>query len=160
MWEGTYYNDFQGGLGAQDLFTTARTFGGDDFFDEDLGRTGWNYTNGDGVLFYPGTDRLFPGSSLELEGPIASLRLKMWRRGLFDHDYLSLAAKVDPERVQRIVARLVPVVLWEVDVDQPQDPSYRRMECSWPTDPDVWEEARADLRAVILDGVRRGILTP
>jgi hypothetical protein len=160
VWESTYYENFQGGTGATDVFTTARTFGSDELFDPVDGETGWNYTNGDGVLFYPGTDQLFPSSSYGVDGPFASLRLKAWRRGIQDHAYLTLASKVDPEAVDAIVARMVPVVLWEVDIDQPLDPSYRHTDISWPTSPDVWEEARSQLAAIIIRGVAQGRLDP
>ncbi|MBT9555038.1 MAG: DUF4091 domain-containing protein [Myxococcales bacterium] len=158
VWESTYYENFQGGTGPTDVFVTARTFGGQGGYDDVLGETGWNYTNGDGVLFYPGIDRVFPNSSLELEGPVASLRLKYWRRGLFDHDYLTLAAKVNPSATDAIVRSMIPVVLWEVDIDQPLDPTYRHMDISWNTDPDAWESARAALADLIEDGVTKGII--
>jgi hypothetical protein len=53
---------------------------------------------------------------------------------------------------------MVPVVLWEVDIDQPLDPTYRHMDISWNTDPDAWENARAALADIIEDGVAKGII--
>lgn len=149
-WESTYYNNFQGGTGQTDVFNEAFTFGTKDKTDTYHGQTGWNYSNGDGVLFYPGTDRIFPESSYDVAGPFASLRLKHWRRGIQDVDYLSLAKQKDPAATQAIVDRIVPKVLWEYGVDEPSDPTYVTTEISWSDDPDVWEAARRDLAEIIL----------
>jgi hypothetical protein len=148
-WESTYYNDFQGGSGKLDLFQSAHTFGTYSTNDAVQGQTGWNYSNGDGVLFYPGTDTLFPASSYGVDGPFASLRMKQWRRGLQDHDYLTLASQIDPAAVQSIVASVIPKVVWEVGVDDPADPTYVHADISWSTDPDVWDAARAQLAQII-----------
>jgi hypothetical protein len=152
FWEGAYYNNFQGDTGQTNVFQTAQTFGGYDGFDSVLGETGWNYSNGDGLLFYPGTDTLYPDDSYGVMGPFASLRMKQWRRGLQDVDYLVMAASIDPERVAQIVADLIPSVLWEVGVEDPDDPSWVLTDISWPADPDIWEAARAELAAIIESG--------
>jgi len=116
------------------------------------GQAGWNYFNGDGVLFYPGTDTRFPAESYGLSGPFASLRLKMWRRGIQDVDYLTLAAAINPTRTAQIVNEMVPLVLWEYGVDDPDDPTWVRTDISWSTNPDDWEAARAEL-ADIIEGI-------
>lgn len=149
FWESTYYYDFQTRGGRKNVWQTAQTYGTNDRFDPIVGRTGYNYINGDGVLFYPGTDRLFPESSLDVPGPIASLRMKFWRRGVQDADYLELARRVDPAATQAIVDRLIPRVLWEVGVTELRDPTWLRADISWPVDPDRWEEARRELAAII-----------
>ena len=152
LWETAYYNNFQGGTGETDVFNSAFTFGIDDHFDPVYGRTGWNYANGDGVLFYPGTDTVFPASSYDLNGPIASLRLKLWRRGIQDVDYLALADAVDHDATQAVVQEMVPKVFWEYGVTNPDDPSYTLTDISWSTDPDVWEAARRRLADIIVAG--------
>ncbi len=148
-WESTYYNNFQAGEGQTNVFKTAKTFGGSDSFDTLTGESGWNYSNGDGVLFYPGTDKIFPAESYDVMGPIASLRLKYWRRGIQDVDYLVLAAQKDPLKTAQIVAKIVPKVLWEYDVADAGDPTWVRTEISWSDDPDVWEQARRELAEII-----------
>ena len=122
-WESTYYNDYQAGGGRVDLFQSAHTYGSFSDVDPVRGETGYNYSNGDGVLFYPGTDRLFPASSYDVNGPFVSLRMKYWRRGLQDHDYLSMAAAIDPAAVEEIVNRIIPKVVWEVGVTDTTDPT-------------------------------------
>jgi hypothetical protein len=148
-WEATYYNDFQDGGGIVDLFNSAHTFGSISGTDGIVGETGFNYSTGDGVLLYPGTDKLFPGSSYGVDGPFASLRLKYWRRGLQDYDYLTLAQQIDPAAVQAIVSSMVPKVLWEYGVSSLSDPTWVRTDISWPTDPDAWESARVQLASII-----------
>lgn len=152
-WEVTYYDDYQGARGPTDVFKNAQTFGGAVKPDPILGLTGWNASNGDGVLMYPGTDALFPGSSYGVEGPFASLRLKHWRRGIEDAAYLRLARRADPQRTQAILERMIPKVLWEYGVADPADPTWMRTDISWSTDPDVWEAARAELADIIQAGV-------
>ena len=156
-WASTYYQNWQC-YGYDDpeaqtnVFQQAQTFGCyelDDYDDEALGQAGWNYFNGDGVLFYPGTDMYFARESYGLMGPIASLRLKHWRRGIQDADYLALAAQIDPVRTAELVNEMVPRVLWEVGVEDPEDPTWVRTDVSWPTDPDAWESARAELASII-----------
>ena len=110
----------------------------------------FNYSNGDGVLLYPGTDMIFPEESRNLDGPIASLRLKHWRRGVQDVKYIELAMAVDPGATQSIINEIVPEVMWELGVEDPNDPSFVLKPPSWSTDPDVWEAARARLINIIL----------
>lgn len=148
-WEATYYDNYQGNTGQTNVFQTAHTYGEIEWVDESLGETGWNYLNGDGVLLYPGTDTRYPADSYGVMGPFASLRLKHWRRGIHDVDYLAMAAAIDPARTEQIVDRLIPSVLWEVGVTDPDDPTWVLTDISWPTDPDVWEAARAELAEII-----------
>lgn len=152
-WESTYYNNFQcyGDTAEADtnVFQRAQTFGCYEEDDPELGQTGWNYTNGDGVLFYPGVDSFFPEESYGVMGPLSSLRLKLMRRGLQDADYLALAAAIDPIRTAEIVEAMIPQVLWEYGVDDPDDPTWVYTDISWSTDPDLWEAARAELAGII-----------
>ncbi len=148
-WEATYYDDNQQGLGKVDLFKSADTFG-IATPNATYGTTGG--ANGNGVLLYPGTDALFPASSYGVAGPIASLRLKEWRRGIEDVDYLTLAAAKDPSAVSAIVKKMVPSVLWEQQCHDPvNDCTYTYAPVSWSDDPDDWEAARLAL-AHIIDG--------
>jgi hypothetical protein len=149
VWESTYYNNSSWGTGETPLFDQAKTFGADGTPDFALGLTSSHYSNGDGVLFYPGTDRVYPGQSYGVDGPFASLRLKDWRRGIQDVDYISMASKVNPTRTKQIVDAMVPKVFWEVGVDDPSDPTYRHTDISWPTNPDTWENARKELAGII-----------
>ena len=149
FWESTYYNNFQGGMGQTNVFRQAHTFGTRSSVDPSLGETGWNYMNGDGVLFYPGTDALFPADSYGVMGPFASLRLKYLRRGVQDADYLALAHAIAPKRTAAIVERMIPKVLWDYGVDSQTDPTYKHTDISWSADAQVWESARRELGRMI-----------
>lgn len=148
-WESTYYNDYQAGRGQTNVFQAAHTYGKADAHDSSKGETGWNYSNGDGVLFYPGTDTAFPKESYGAMGPFASLRMKAWRRGIQDADYLALASKKNPERVERLLSRFVPRTLWENGVSDPKDPTWVRCPLGWVEDSGPWEEARRELSQII-----------
>lgn len=164
-WESTYYINFQcrdyeydDPRAYTNFFESAHTFGCYDSDDESLGEAGrqrWDYFNGDGVLFYPGSDYHYPEASYGVLGPFASLRLKHWRRGIQDFDYLTLAAQVAPQRVAEIVKTMVPEILWEVGVDDFSDPTWLRVytDISWSVDPDEWEAARAELADIIEGGI-------
>jgi hypothetical protein len=47
--------------------------------------------NGDGVLLYPGEEKLHPAGDRGVAGPVATIQLAGFRRGLQDHQYLTLA---------------------------------------------------------------------
>jgi hypothetical protein len=152
FWAATYYDDYQSGRGLNDLFHNALTYGTAATVDAVVGETGWNHSNGDGVLMYPGTDTVFPADSYGVDGPIASLRMKHWRRGIQDVDYLTLANAINPTAVQAILNQAVPKALWENGVANPSDPTYQLCDVSWPTNPDTWESLRSQL-AHIIDGL-------
>lgn len=149
-WETTYYNDTQTGSGQGNLFVESRTFNSKSSVPDPV--KGLFGNNGEGVLFYPGTDAIYPAYSYGIPGPIASLRLKHWRRGVQDIDYVTLAAAINPKEVAKIVQKMVPRVLWELPVDNPNDATYHvNTPASWSSNPDDWEEARLAL-ADIIDG--------
>jgi hypothetical protein len=52
------------------------------------------YLNGDGVLMYPGEDKIHPEEDRGLSGPCSTVQLANLRRGLQDHLYLTLARRL------------------------------------------------------------------
>jgi len=52
------------------------------------------YINGDGVLIYPGEEKLHPDQDRGIAGPINTVQLANFRRGLQDHLYLTLARRL------------------------------------------------------------------
>ncbi len=62
---------------------------------------------GHGTVFYTGNDALFPDESRGIDGPIASIRIKNWRRGQQDYEYLRLARSAGID-TREIVDRIVP----------------------------------------------------
>lgn len=100
------------------------------------GETRW----GNGVLVYPGS-RLPDVGLSPIDGPLPSLRLKAYRRGLQDFEYAWLLAKSGRrETADAIVRRVVPVALTEATI--PGEPP-------WSPDPDDWYRMREDLAAAL-----------
>lgn len=147
QWEATNYT--HGSNVDNDLFNDALTFGFYSSDDPTYGRTGFQYINGDGVLIYPGTDHLFPADSYGVNVPFPAWRLKMLRRGINDHTYLTMANKIAQADTAAIVQQIVPRVLWEYGVFEVADPTYQYGPASWPTNPNTWELAREDLAEII-----------
>lgn len=150
-WASTQYKSGSRVNYETNVFEQAQTFGRkNDAVHPKYGETGPEYANGDGVLFYPGTDTHFPAYSYGLPGPIASLRLKLWRRGLQDVDYLTMAARKDPQAVAALVQKMIPKTLWEVGVTDHNDPTYVHTDISWSVNADDWESARRQLAKIIM----------
>jgi hypothetical protein len=69
------------------------------------------YINGDGVLMYPGEERLHPEEDRGIAGPVSTVQLANLRRGLQDHQYLTLARRSGLEPVvQEALRAVVPRV--------------------------------------------------
>ncbi len=67
--------------------------------------------HGDGVLFYPGTEKLHPEEDRGIEGPCSTVQLANIRRGLQDHLYLTMARELGLDKVvDEALAAVVPKV--------------------------------------------------
>jgi len=53
-----------------------------------------SFANGDGVLIYPGEEKLHPDEDRGVPGPVATIQLANLRRGLQDHQYLTIARRL------------------------------------------------------------------
>src|SRR5205814_8036603 len=77
-------------------------------------KTDHGYINGDGVLLYPGEEKLHPQEDRGLPGPVATVQLANLRRGLQDHQYLTLARKLGLDAVvDEALRAVVPRVFSE-----------------------------------------------
>ncbi len=56
--------------------------------------TSQSFANGDGVLMYPGEEKLHPAEDRGIAGPCSTIQLANFRRGLQDHQYLTMARKL------------------------------------------------------------------
>ena len=131
-WESTYYNDFQGKRGQIDIYRHPLNFSN---------RFG-DAVNGDGLLIYPGRDLIYPQQDRKLALPLPSIRLKNWRRGLFDVEYLALAtARGHKKRVDKLLARLIPRALGAE--------TNAKQRVSWPEDGERWLAARLQLAQLL-----------
>ena len=73
---------------------------------------GQGFIHGDGVLMYPGEDRLHLDQDRGLPGPVATVQLANLRRGLQDHQYLTLARAAGLDAaVDQALKAIVPAVL-------------------------------------------------
>ena len=70
-------------------------------------KTDHGYINGDGVLLYPGEEKVHPEEDRGLSGPVASVQLANLRRGLQDHLYLTLARQLGKTAVVDAALRAV-----------------------------------------------------
>lgn len=95
---------------------------------------------GNGVLVYPGHQLTQLAGQLtgmglrSAPGPIPSMRLKAWRRGLQDAELYKLAAARKPEQARALIEALVPRAL-----------ALGQGEPSWPDDPARWIDFRVSL---------------
>ncbi|MEO8055025.1 MAG: glycoside hydrolase domain-containing protein [Acidobacteriota bacterium] len=100
------------------------------------GETRW----GNGVLLYPGA-RLPDVGLPPIDGPLPSLRMKAYRRGLQDFEYAWLLARAGRKaEADALVRRVVPVALTEATV---------RGEPPWSAHPEDWYRMRAELAAAL-----------
>ncbi len=68
-----------------------------------------SFANGDGVLMYPGEEKLHPDQDRGIAGPCSTVQLANFRRGLQDHLYLTLARQKGLEPlVQECLRKIVP----------------------------------------------------
>ncbi|HOC18412.1 MAG TPA: DUF4091 domain-containing protein [Vicinamibacterales bacterium] len=76
--------------------------------------TGFAY--GDGVLIYPGLEVVHPEEDRGIAGPVSTVQLANYRRGLQDHLYLTLARKAGlGDLVDEALRAIVPRVFSEAD---------------------------------------------
>jgi hypothetical protein len=97
------------------------------------------YIHGDGVLVYPGEERLHPEEDRGVPGPISTIQLANFRRGLQDHQYLTLARKLGLNAaIDKALQTIVPRVF--------SDAGPR---VSFPETADPYEVVRLELARAI-----------
>ncbi len=94
---------------------------------------------GNGVMVYPG-NQLNKIGFAKIPGPIPSMRLKAWRRGLQDAELFFLAQEKHPEAARTLINDLIPTAL--ADATGP---------ATWPSDPARWIEFRKTLLELASD---------
>jgi len=103
------------------------------------------YIHGDGVLIYPGEERLHPDADRGIAGPIATVQLANFRRGLQDHQYLSMARALGLHSVvDEVLTAMVPRVFSDAE-DR----------VSFPETGAPYESARLRLARAIAGAARR-----
>lgn len=110
-WHGVHWqhNRQKQGERHQDVWVEPITF--DDRGQPGKSLDGQGILNGDGVLFYPGEERVHPDQDRGIAGPVASVQLANLRRGLQDHLYLTLARQRGQDAVvDEVLSAIVPRV--------------------------------------------------
>jgi hypothetical protein len=102
------------------------------------------YIHGDGVLIYPGEERVHPEQDRGVPGPVATIQLANFRRGLQDHQYLTLARQLGLETV---VADVLHAIVPRVFSDAGERVSF-------PETGDPYEAARLKLARAITGALR------
>jgi hypothetical protein len=85
-----------------------------------------NFTNldnmkqwGNGTFFYPGESHDYPENDYDLGGPISSIRMKNWRRGQQDYEYLHQARLLNLGNIiDSLVNSIVPAAFDDVTNSQ------------------------------------------
>ena len=124
LWDACYFEDIYNDCTDNDVWTDPLTF------DQRRSGTTWpDWGNGDGTLFYPGTPR-------GISGPVGSLRLKSWRRGAQDFEYMwLLEQRGRKDFVDNLTEEVIPYAFADA-----ADSST-----SWSKDTSSWEEARISM---------------
>jgi hypothetical protein len=104
-----------------------------------------NFANGDGVLIYPGEEKLHPEEDRGVRGPISTVQLANLRRGLQDHQYLTMARKLGLSAVvDEVLQSIVPRVFSDAGA-----------EVGFAESGDAYESARYKLAKAIAATKRR-----
>lgn len=114
-WHGVHWrhNGQKQGERNQNVWANPVTFDNRGQPRKPVNSQGW--INGDGVLIYPGEDRLHPEEDRGVPGPVSTLQLANFRRGLQDHQYLTMARGLGLDaEVGAALNAVVPRVFSEV----------------------------------------------
>ena len=134
-WEGTFWFDNnRGGRGGPtgfDPFVVSETFHNSD----------GDYSNGDGLLVYPGTQRTEGMVDYGAREVFPSVRLKNLRRGIQDAGYVQLARRIDRQAADAVVRRIIPHAVARAQ-ERP----------SWPQQAAPWLDARRELAEIVERG--------
>ncbi|MFB3882310.1 MAG: glycoside hydrolase domain-containing protein, partial [Armatimonadota bacterium] len=127
-WETTHWsaNNNEPDKSPKNVFVNPVTF--------DCGGPG-GYGDGDGTMFYPGEDAVYPAQDRGYPGPMSSIRMKMYRRGVQDYEYMWMAKqKGHQAQVQTVLDSALPHVMWEAATIP-----------DWSTSNADYEDARLEL---------------
>ncbi len=110
-WHGVHWQHNRQKIGErrQDVWANPITFDNRGQPNKPLDDQG--YINGDGVLMYPGEEKIHPEQDRGIAGPVSTLQLANFRRGLQDHQYLTLARQRGLNTlIDQVLAAVVPHV--------------------------------------------------
>lgn len=171
LWETNYWTNSDsnggcgnGGLGGGgngpgtnnlDVMHNPCTFGYAASTDASRGVTGEDYTQGDGVLLFPGTDVIYSSASWGFNGVTEAYNLKQIGTGIDTMNYLQMAYSVNPSSTIAVYNSMVSGALWEVSCVENYpggDCSYSVGDRSWSYGANNWTMARESLLEIIAAG--------
>jgi hypothetical protein len=110
-------------------------------------RSSQSFANGDGVLMYPGEEKLHPDESRSIAGPCSTIQLANFRRGLQDHQYLTMARQLGRNTlVDEVLQSVVPRMFSDVQASSP---------VGFSESGNTYEAARYKLAAAIASAHKR-----
>jgi hypothetical protein len=131
----------------QYFYWRTTNWGNVDVFVDALNFLGNAKANGDGNMFYPGQDQKYPASDMGLSGPIASVRMKNWRRGAQDYEYLWLLKNAGLEaKADEIANEVIPQALFEADVSK---------DITWPNHGYGFEKYRKQIAELLENAAKK-----
>jgi glycosyl hydrolase family 123 len=104
-----------------------------------------SFANGDGVLMYPGEEKLHPEEDRGIAGPCSTIQLANFRRGLQDHQYLTMARKLG---LHLLVNEVLQAVVPRMFSDAGQTIGFSESG-------DAYEGARYKLGKAIADAIKK-----
>ena len=113
-WHGVHWQHNRQKVGErrQDVWSNPITF--DNRGQPNKPANDQGYINGDGVLIYPGEEKIHAAQDRGIGGPVSTVQLANFRRGLQDHQYLTLARKLGlDDEVAAALRAVVPKVFSE-----------------------------------------------
>jgi len=136
FWHGVHWhhNHQKPGQKIQNVWNSPITF--DNRGQPGKPASGQGFANGEGVLIYPGEEILHPEEDRGIKGPISTIQLANFRRGLQDHQYLTLARNLGLDaEVASALNKTVPLVLSDTHGEN----------IGFSQDGDTYEKARVRL---------------
>ncbi|OFW57340.1 MAG: hypothetical protein A2Y75_06140 [Candidatus Solincola sediminis] len=123
-WDVCYFHDIYNGCDWNDVWSDPLSF------DQRRAPGAWpDWGNGDGTFFYPGLPR-------GIAGPVSSIRMKSWRRGAQDYEYIWLLDQQGKGTLANTIdERIIPYAYGDAE----------GRNTSWSKDAVVWEEARCEM---------------
>jgi hypothetical protein len=83
-------------------------------------RSSQSFANGDGVLMYPGEEKLHVDESRGIAGPCSTIQLANFRRGLQDHQYLTMARQLGLNTlIDEVLQAVVPRMFSDAQASSP-----------------------------------------
>ncbi|MCK5573971.1 MAG: carbohydrate binding domain-containing protein, partial [Bacteroidetes bacterium] len=144
LWETSYYAESK--LPQANIWV-------DNYIPGGNGEKSW----GSGMWLYPGRDTEYPGDDRGVDGPITCIRMKNFRRGQQDYEYLWLAQEFGLD-VSSVVNQVVPHAVDDWGTDQYTNPPGYDQQPVYAEAGHEFEVVRRELAEMIAQAGKAGEL--